>query len=254
MVAGVGFVSLVYVVSAVRNRDRRPWPLYRSVLWVAGMLALLAATVGPIATAGHDSFASHMVQHLLLGMSAPLLLVLAAPVTLALRSLDVVPARRLSAMVRTPVVRFFVHPIPAATLNIGGLWLIYTTELFPAMHDNAMLLFVVHAHVLVAGYLFTAAMISVDPSPHRPGFLYRTVVLIVAMASHGILAKYLFGHPPAGVPSNQAEVGSMIMYYGGDVIDVVMIIVLCRQWSVSASKHLASAGRWRHHRLDVTDR
>jgi putative membrane protein len=254
LVAGAGFVALSYLVSAVRIRARRPWPLYRSVLWVAGTLSVLAAAIGPIAAASHNSFGAHMVQHLLLGMLAPLLLVLAAPVTLALRCLDVVPARRLSAILRTPVVRFFGHPITAATLNIGGMWLIYPTDVFPAIHENGILSLGVHAHFLIAGYLFTASIIGVDPSPHRPGYRYRAVVLIVAMAGHGILAKFLFGHPPTGVPASQAEVGSMIMYYGGDLIHLVVITTLWSRWLAGARKRLASAGEWRHHRLDATDR
>jgi putative membrane protein len=230
IVGALAVLALFYVVPAIRNRRRRPWPAYRSVLWIAGLAALLVAAVGPVASASETSFSAHMVGHLLVGMLAPLLFVLAAPVTLALRSLDVVPARRLSALLRVRVVRFFVHPITATVLNIGGLWLLYTTELFPAMHENALLMFLVHAHVFIAGYLFTASMIGIDPAPHRPGYLYRAVVLVAALAGHDILAKYLYGHPPIGVDPAQAEAGSVVMYYGGDAIDLVLIIVLCSQW------------------------
>jgi putative membrane protein len=226
----VAFVALGYVACAVGNRRRRAWPLYRSALWIAGMLAALASVVGPIAHVSQESFPAHMVGHLLSGMLAPLLLVLAAPITLALRTLDVVPARRLSALLRTRVVRFFVHPLTATVLNVGSLWLLYTTELYPAMHGNPLLMLVVHAHVFVAGYLLTASMISVDPVGHPPGYLYRAIVLILGLAGHDILAKYLYAHPPIGVPVEQAETGSMIMYYGGDAIDLVVIVVLCSQW------------------------
>jgi putative membrane protein len=239
-IAAVAFAALIYVGSALRNRERRPWPLRRSAYWVAGMLAILVATVGPIATAGHGSFSAHMVGHVLLGMLAPLLLVLAQPFTLALRSLEVVPARRLSALMRTSLVRFLVHPVTATTLNVAGLWLLYTTELYPAAHDNDLLLTFVHVHVLAAGYLFTASIVGVDPSPHRPEYAFRAVILLIAMAGHGILAKYLFGHPPLGVPASQAEVGSMVMYYGGDIIDLVLVIVLCHQWWISTRKHARS--------------
>jgi putative membrane protein len=227
---GVALIVISYVASALWNRSGRPWPLHRSGLWIAGMLAALASVAGPMARASHESFTAHMVGHLLLGMLAPLLLVLAAPITLALRTLDVVPARRLSALVKTPLVRFFVHPITATVLSVGGMWAIYATELYPAMQNNMLLILAVHVHVFVAGYLFTASMISVDPRPHRPGYLYRAIVMIVALAGHDILAKYIYSHPPTGVPVAEAQAGSMIMYYGGDAIDLVVIIVLCTQW------------------------
>jgi cytochrome c oxidase assembly factor CtaG len=43
-----------------------------------------------------------------------------------------------------------------------------------------------------------------------------------------------YTQPPAGVPVEQAEKGSMIMYYGGDLIDAVLIFILCHQWFKSA--------------------
>jgi putative membrane protein len=88
----------------------------------------------------------------------------------------------------------------------------------------------VHAHLLVTGYLFTAALVGVDPAPHRPGFPARAVVLVAVLAAHGILAKHLYAHPPAGVSGEQAETAAMLMYYGGDLIHLVLIILLCRRW------------------------
>lgn len=224
------FLAVAYVAAAFRNRRRRPWPAYRSVLFVGGLAAAGAAVAGPLAATGHAGFEAHMVAHLLLGMLAPLLLVLAAPATLALRSMDVVPARRLSALLRSPPARFLVHPVPATVLNVGGLWALYTTDLYPAMHANPLLLLAVHAHVFIAGYLFTASMIGIDPAPHRPGHAYRSVVMVVALAAHDILAKHLHANPPEGVPAGQAETGTVLMYYGGDAIDLVLITILCAQW------------------------
>mgnify|MGYP003446024625 FL=1 len=59
---------------------------------------------------------------------------------------------------------------------------------------------------------------------------YRAVVLIVALAGHSILAKYLYAYPPIGISKQQAERGSMLMYYGGDIIDAILIFILCFQW------------------------
>ncbi len=50
------------------------------------------------------------------------------------------------------------------------------------------------------------------------------------LAGHGILSKFIYAHPPAGVPLEQAKIGGMIMYYGGDVVDIVMIFNLCLHW------------------------
>jgi putative membrane protein len=243
VVAVVALVVIaVYLGAVIRNRRRRPWPASRSVLWVAGVVTAAVAVAGPLADAGHDSFPAHMLGHLLLGMLAPLLLVLAAPVTLALRSLHPVPARRLSALLRTPVARFFVHPVPAATLNVVGLWMLYATEFYSVMHANPFVAMLVQVHVFVAGYLFTASMISVDPMPHRPGHAFRAIVLVLALAGHAVLAKHLYGHPPAGVPAGEAEPGSLLMYYGGDVVEGALFVVLCAQWYRRTAPRKPAAG------------
>lgn len=88
----------------------------------------------------------------------------------------------------------------------------------------------VHVHIVAAGYLFTAAMVGVDPDPRRPARPVRAIILIAFLAAHGILAKFLYGHPPAGVPAADAQAGAELMYYGGDLVDLALIAVFCRQW------------------------
>lgn len=215
-----------YLVAAYRTGG---WPVWRTASWCAGLGCAAAAVTGPFAATAHHDFTAHMAGHLLLGMAAPLLLVLAAPVTLALRALPVRRARLLSRLLRSRPVRLVSHPVTAAILNGGGLWVLYTTDLHQQVAHG-----LVQAHVLIAGYLFTAAIIGVDPAPHRPGRYLRAAVLVAFLAAHGILAKHLYGHPPAGVPVTQAEAGAQLMYYGGDALDLILIAIFCRQWYVAA--------------------
>lgn len=176
----------------------------------------------------------HMVGHLFLGMLAPLLLVHAAPMTLLMRTLSVGSARRLSRVLKSLPVSIYCHPVVASILNIGGLWVLYTTELYSLMQDNLLLHIVVHTHVFLAGYLYTLSILYIDPAPHRYSYIFRAVMLILSLAAHGILSKYIYAHPPVGVPSEQAETGGMIMYYGGDMVELVLIFLFCQQWYKAA--------------------
>lgn len=223
---------LVIYIGAVivTNRRYKKWPRARIMYWCIGTLLAAVAVVGPVAERAHMDFTVHMVSHILLGMLAPLLLVLAAPMTLVLRALRTDLARLLSSVLKSAPARLFTHPVVATVLNIGGLWLLYTTDLYTRMHDNSVIYFFVHVHVFVAGYLFTLSLISIEPIVHRKSFIYRSIVLICALAGHGILAKYLYAHPPQGVSVAQAERGSMVMYYGGDLVDALLIFILCLQW------------------------
>ncbi|KKK37376.1 membrane protein [Mesobacillus campisalis] len=230
------FLALAGYLWAVwaANRKHNKWPLYRSLFWMAGILCAAAAVTGPLAEMAHTDFAVHMLGHLLLGMLAPLLLVLSAPMTLLMRALDVKNARRLSAFLKGRYVRVIGDPFVAAVMNIGGLWLLYTTSLYEMMHHHPGLHALVHIHVFFAGYLFSAAMIYIDPVPHRRPFLYRGIIFVLALAGHGILSKYIYANPPDGVDPVQAETGAMLMYYGGDAVDLGLIILFCWQWYYSA--------------------
>lgn len=219
------FVALVLV-----RRRGRSWSPTRSCCWVLGCLASLVAVAGPLAELSHRSFVAHMIGHLLLGMLGPLLLVCGAPVTLALRALPVREARRLVRVLSSPPVRFFSHPLTAGAGGLGGLWLLYTTDLYRLSHSHPGLHLLVHAHVALFGYLFTAAVMVADPNRHRVRWRGRTAWLVLFAAGHAVLAKYLYGHPPAGVPAEQAEAGSMLMYYGGDLVEVALMVLLCLEW------------------------
>ncbi|MEV6491315.1 cytochrome c oxidase assembly protein [Actinoplanes sp. NPDC051633] len=215
LAAAAAYLTAVVVV----RRAGGWWPWWRVLCWGTGTIAAVAVLLRP----AHD-FTAHMAGHLTLGMAAPLLLVLAAPVTLALRALPVRAGRAVSRVLGSPPARFVTHPVTAAVLDAGGLWLLYTTGLHASVNP------IVPAHVLAAGYLLTAAVIGVDPAPRRPGRPVRAVVLIAFLAAHGILAKYVYAHPPAGVPAAAAEAGAQLMYYGGDLIHLAVIAIFCHQW------------------------
>lgn len=231
---------IIYMAAVfVSNKKHRKWPVHRLFLWSAGIVCIALAFIGPLAVRSHTDFAFHMVVHLLLGMLAPLLMVMAAPMTLLLRTVKVPFARRLTRLLKSRFFSFIAHPITAAILNIGGLYLLYTTDLYEAMHQSPILYAAVHIHVFLAGYLFTAAIIYIDPMPHRFGFIYRSVILTLALAGHGILSKYIYAHPPAGVSKQEAETGGMLMYYGGDAVDLLLIIILCAHWYKATRPNLA---------------
>ena len=221
-------VAYVVLVRAGRRRGRA-WSDARTLSAAAGVVAGVVA-VGPLGVLGHHDFTAHMWGHLLLGMLAPLLLVLSAPVTVALRGLPVAWARRLARVLSTPYVRVVSHPVVAGLLNIGGLWLLYTTPLHAWMHASAVGHLLVHVHVLLAGWVFTAAILQVDPAPHPHGHPLRAGVLVAFLALHAILSKHVYAHPPAGVGVAEAQAGAQLMYYGGDWIDLVLIAVFCLDW------------------------
>ncbi|WP_053220166.1 cytochrome c oxidase assembly protein [Virgibacillus senegalensis] len=228
-----GCVLYLIAIKFSAKRERL-WPLSRTLFWISGCILAALAVFGPLAILAHHNFFYHMLGHILLGMLAPLLMVLGAPVTLLLRALPAESARRISRLLKSRPVQFLGNPAVASFLNIGGLWVLYVTPLYGAMHHVPLLHILIHLHIFIAGYVFTSSIIYIDPTPHRSSFRYRTIILLLALAGHSILAKYLYAHPPLHASVSQAEAGSMLMYYTGDFIDAILIFLLCQHWYKSA--------------------
>ncbi len=77
----------LYLLGVRRLADRgRPWSRGRSVAFASGLVVVAVATQSGLAAYDTVLFGAHVTQHLLLGMLGPLLLVLGAPVTLALQA------------------------------------------------------------------------------------------------------------------------------------------------------------------------
>ncbi|WP_455661740.1 cytochrome c oxidase assembly protein [Pradoshia sp.] len=236
-------VLIFYMIAVFKtNQTHRQWPVHRIIFLCAGTVLAILSVAGPLAERSYTDFRAHMAGHLFLGMLAPLLIALAAPMTLMLRTLHTGQARRLTKWLKSPPVGLITNPVTAAFLNIGGLWLLYTTSLYSLMHEIMWLHVLIHAHIFLAGYLFTVSLIYIDPIHHRVSYLNRAIVLVLSLAWHNILAKYLYANPPNGVPMDEAQTGAMLMYYGGDFVDAAIIFILCLHWYRAARPRVAFNG------------
>lgn len=220
-----------YVHAALlSNRSYRKWPIYRTILWIFALL-MIAFSVGGFGIAGRShAFTDHMWIHLMLGMAAPLLAVLAAPMTLLLRTLPVAAARKVSHFLKSPLPVFISHPVTAGILNTGGMFVLYRSGLYSLMDTAPLLNGLIHLHLFMAGYLFTAAILCIDPSPHRVSYLARAILLILSLAAHGILSKMIYAFPPDGITLADAQSAGKLMYYGGDLVDAFLIGLFCWKW------------------------
>ena len=124
-------------------------------------------------------------------MLSPVLLVLGAPVTLALRVLPSAaagappgPREGIVRVVHSPFTAFLSNPITAFVLFVGSLYVVYFTPLFDTLvryhwgHELMAL------HFLITGYLFYWGIVGVDPGPRRLPFLGRLALLFAVMPFH----------------------------------------------------------------------
>jgi putative membrane protein len=184
-----------YLVAVTRLRGRGDaWPWQRDMSFAAGAAVLITAAL--VQFPGGE-FTVHVAQHLLVGMVAPMLLILARPLTLVLRSVHGGLQRTILA-ISSSILAWLVFPPAAAVINVAGLWLLYRTGLFAATRDDPWLHAIVHLHMFVGGLLFTFSVCQLDPLRRRHGLPLRAGCLVVAGAAHAVLAKTLYGVPPPG--------------------------------------------------------
>jgi cytochrome c oxidase assembly factor CtaG/putative copper export protein len=248
--AGFGvFLYLAGVWRLHRRGDR--WPVYRTVLWVAGLALLFWVTCGPVNAYQDYLFSVHMVGHMLLTMAIPLLLVAGAPITLAARAIrkrdDGTRGGRewLLWAVHSPVARVLTNPFVAAGLFVGSLWVFYFTDLFRwSLYDHLGHEWMT-AHFLITGYLFVLTLIGIDPVDYRLPYAGRLVLLISVMAIHaffgiaimsqsGLMIAEWFGSMGrtwGPTPLEDQYIGGGVAWSIGELPTLILAITVAIQWS-----------------------
>ena len=189
MIGLVGPFALLALYAWGAARVPRGWPAWRLAAAVAGCATLAAALAGPIDTGAGRNLATHMVQHLLIGVVAPLLLAAAAPVRLALAALPRGQRRALAAMLRTPTIRTLAHPLVATALATATLLAVHLTGLFDAAARSSGLHSLEHAALFWTALAAWIAILGVDPLPHATdaiGALALISGFMVAMTIVGV--------------------------------------------------------------------
>lgn len=228
----VGGAACYLVLAARRRRDPRGWPAARTGCLLAGAGLLGAALLWPAGPFPAGDFRGHMLQHLTIGMVAPLLLVLAAPITLLLRSLPPARARGIGRLLHRRPVRVLAHPASALVLSLGGVTVLYFTPLYRLAAADEAVHTAVHLHFLLAGYLFAWVVAGPDPAPRRPSVRTRLVVLGLAVAGHAVLSQLLYAglFTQVPVPAVQRQGAAELMYYGGDLATLALAVALVVRW------------------------
>ena len=188
----------LYLLGAARMRARGDsWPILRTIGWVMGWAIFVWATCGAPGVYGRVLFSMHMVMHMTLSMAAPILMVLAAPVTLALRTLTprrdhtLGPRELLLALVHSRYFTVIANPVVAAVIFFGSLIVFYYSPLFDLAlrtHTGHILMTI---HFLFAGYLFAWVLVGIDPGPKRWPHVFLLIILFGTISFHAFFGVAL---------------------------------------------------------------
>ncbi|MGZ8176888.1 cytochrome c oxidase assembly protein [Williamsia sp. SKLECPSW1] len=257
--------GVLYVVGVIRlRRAGISWSPWRTMSWLIGCVGLLVVSSSGLRTYGMAMFSVHMVEHMTLNMFLPVVLVLGAPVTLALRALPTAPHGALpgprewvTAMVHAPISRFLCHPVVALVIFIGSLYGVYFTPLFDTLVRYHWGHEAMSIHFLVTGYLFFWAIIGIDPGPRRLPFLARLGLLFAVMPFHAFFGIALMTmtsviggnfYRSVDLPwmndlIHDQFLGGAIAWGASEAPVIVVIIALVAQWAQSDRRAGARADR-----------
>ncbi|MFC8870610.1 cytochrome c oxidase assembly protein [Streptomyces sp. NPDC057148] len=241
------------VVRLTRRGDK--WPVGRTVSFVAGVLSVLLMMCTKLNDYGMVMFSVHMVQHMIISMVSPILLLLGAPITLALRALPTAGRGRkglrelLLMLLHSRYMRIITHPAFTIPLFIASLYALYFTPLFDFLMGSKVGHIGMMVHFLAVGLVFFWPIMGVDPGPHRPGYVMRMLELFAGMPFHAFFGIALmmasgpmvetFQNPPASLGidalSDQNAAGGIAWAFS-EVPSVLVLLALLFQWYASEER------------------
>jgi cytochrome c oxidase assembly factor CtaG/putative copper export protein len=245
----------LYVAAVVRLRRRGDrWPPGRILAWLLGCLALLFVTSSGVGRYMPAMFSMHMVAHMGLSMLVPILLVLGAPVSLALRALpaagrDDPPGMRewILAALHSRLSRLLTNPVVATVLFVAGFYGLYFSNLFDTTVSSHAGHLAMNLHFLISGYLFYWVVIGVDPTPRPIPPLAKVAVVFASLPLHAFFGVVLMGtrkvigadyYRSLGLSWHtdllgDQRLGGGIAWAAGELPLVIVMLALLVQWARS---------------------
>ncbi|MFF3377320.1 cytochrome c oxidase assembly protein [Streptomyces sp. NPDC002680] len=236
------------VVRLARRGDK--WSVGRTVSFVLGVLSVMLVMCTRLNDYGMVMFSVHMVQHMVISMVSPILILLGAPITLALRALPVAgrgrrkgPRELLLAVLHSRYMRIVTHAAFTIPLFIASLYVLYFTPLFDFLMESKTGHITMMCHFLAVGLIFFWPIMGVDPGPNRPGYLMRMLELFAGMPFHAFFGIALmmasepmveaYKNPPASLGidalSDQNAAGGIAWAFS-EIPTVLVLLALLFQW------------------------
>jgi cytochrome c oxidase assembly factor CtaG len=228
-------------------------PALRSALFLAGAFAIgCAAVAAPIDRLADDSFAWHMLQHLVLVYPVALLVVLARPLDLYARVAGKAAIPPLVGALRP--LHALASPAVALVIFIAVLWATHLSPLYELALERPWVHALEHLLYLAAGCIFWLPVIA--PPPLRPlPYPARLLYLMVALPQGALLGmvitsarRPLYAHYAAQAGSHaalldQSNAAAVMWIAGGLVIFAALLTTLAfwaRRETVSPQSNVSS--------------
>ncbi len=228
--AVVVLAGYVGALAVARRHGVRAVHPARVVSFVAGVALLLFTVSSAIDVYAMAVFWDHMVEHLLLIMVVPALLVLGHPLTVV-RAAASTRGREgaFDAFVRSWPVSVLTHPVVGFVLYSVVLIATHLTSFMDAMATHGWLMDAEQWIYLVSGYLFLLPLIGSEPIRWQVPYLGKLAMILLGMTPDTVVGIVLMqttynmfpvmeaGHPAwAPAPLMDLQIAGALMWAGGD--------------------------------------
>ena len=237
--------------------EGRPVPRWRQWCFAGGLLVLLAAMSTPLGVLADKLLVAHMVEHLLIGDIAALLIVL------GLTGPMIGPLLRIGAIAR---LRVLTHPLVAVPVWALDLYVWHIPALYQAALRSEGIHALEHACFLLAGIAMWMALLGPLPKPAWFGNLGRLGYIIavrliesvlgnIMLWSHTIFYPYYVSHEAAyGISplQDQIDAGAVMMIEGSILTILLFAWLFMRAASQSEERQELLDFAHAHH-LELDD-
>ncbi len=242
------------VLRVARRHPARPWPAWRTAMFLGGLAVVVLATESGIGSYDDVLFWDHMMQHLMLIMIAPPLLIFGQPITLLLHASRNPLHTWAKRIVRSRVATFLTWPVFGVVAYAAAVTAAHLTDLAGLVETNQALHNAEHVAFLVVGYLFFLPILGTEPIRWRLSYPVRFIILVLVMPVDtftGLVLGYgtagtpgvVTGPRPAWAPAPVADLhtGGAVMWVAGDAIMFGLMMLVFLMWSMD--ERTSASGR-----------
>ena len=230
------------------NRPSHPISRWQRASFFTGLFLIFIALQSPLDNLSEHMLSFHQLQHFLLRMLAPLLILLGAPLTPMLRGL---PSWALQGIVKPTVRHWFAravydkltNPVISVSIFMGVLYFWQIPGPFNEAVQNEFWHAVMHVTMMSSGFIFYWAVI--DPKPHRSRVHYGVRVLylglivlpntilgaVITFSKTVVYSAYEGVYQPFDMSIlTDQQIGGLVLWVAGDMMSILVAGIVMVMW------------------------
>lgn len=225
----------------------------RHILFSLGILALIVSYNAPLAPEGQQLFALHQVQHLLIRLLGPLLIVLSYPLPVLRAGLPRDLRRHLRRVMQRPAIAKgigYVTSVPLAFVILVGWFYLWQT---PFLHNAALgapaLALFAHMGMTLSGLLLFGVVMDRRDAPEGATHSLRLMALLGVILSNILLGslttmKEVVLYVGYDIPRQILEraaladetVGGYLIWVPSSMLIIAAIILVFNGWNAAETQ------------------